>query len=69
MSLMLFSILLVLMNSTTNQLWLVLSGVFEANLKMAEPRKQGILIKIQEQSFQILTLILEKPRERASRVK
>jgi len=66
---MLFSILLVLMNSTTNQLWLVLSGVFEANLKMAEPRKQGILIKIQEQSFQILTLILEKPRERASRVK
>jgi eukaryotic-like serine/threonine-protein kinase len=34
-------------------------GVFEADLKAAELRKHGIRIKLQEQPFQILSLLLE----------
>jgi eukaryotic-like serine/threonine-protein kinase len=42
-------------------------GVFEADLKTAELRKHGIRIKLQEQPFQILSLLLEHPGEVVSR--
>src|ERR1017187_9614851 len=36
-------------------------GVFEVDLQEAELRKSGIRIKLQEQPFQILTILLERP--------
>ena len=42
-------------------------GVFEADLKAAELRKHGIRIKLQEQPFQILSLLLEHPGEVVTR--
>jgi eukaryotic-like serine/threonine-protein kinase len=42
-------------------------GVFEADLKTAELRKHGIRIKLQEQPFQILSLLLEHPGDVVSR--
>src|SRR3984957_7397728 len=42
-------------------------GVFEADLRAAELRKHGIRIKLQEQPFQILTLLLEHPGEVVTR--
>jgi DNA-binding winged helix-turn-helix (wHTH) protein len=46
-----------------NSSHLVRFGVFEANLKTGELRKQGVRIKIQEQPFQVLAMLLEKPGE------
>jgi DNA-binding winged helix-turn-helix (wHTH) protein/tetratricopeptide (TPR) repeat protein len=42
-------------------------GVFEADLRAAELRKHGVRIKLQEQPFQILSLLLEHPGEVVSR--
>lgn len=42
-------------------------GVFEADLRSAELRKHGIRIKLQEQPFQILSLLLEHPGEVVTR--
>jgi DNA-binding winged helix-turn-helix (wHTH) protein/tetratricopeptide (TPR) repeat protein/TolB-like protein len=42
-------------------------GVFEADLRAAELRKHGIRIKLQEQPFQILSLLLEHPGEVVTR--
>jgi DNA-binding winged helix-turn-helix (wHTH) protein len=42
-------------------------GVFEVDLRAAELRKYGIRIKLQEQPFQILSLLLEHPGEVVSR--
>lgn len=42
-------------------------GVFELDLRAAELRKRGIRIKLQEQPFQILSLLLEHPGEVVSR--
>ena len=36
-------------------------GVFEVNLAAGELRKHGLKIKLQEQPFQILTMLLEAP--------
>ena len=36
-------------------------GVFEADVRAAELRKQGAKIKLQEQPFQVLLVLLEKP--------
>src|SRR5438445_9868111 len=36
-------------------------GVFEVDLKAVELRKHGVRIKLQEQPFQILSLLLEHP--------
>ncbi len=36
-------------------------GVFEVDLQAAELRKNGVKIKLQEQPFQILSLLLERP--------
>jgi eukaryotic-like serine/threonine-protein kinase len=42
-------------------------GVFEVDLRAAELRKHGVRIKLQEQPFQILSLLLEHPGEVVSR--
>ena len=42
-------------------------GVFEADLRTAELRKHGVRIKLQEQPFLILSLLLEHPGEVVTR--
>ncbi|HTS13341.1 MAG TPA: tetratricopeptide repeat protein [Candidatus Limnocylindrales bacterium] len=42
-------------------------GVFEADLRAAELRKHGIRIKLQEQPFQILALLLRHPGQLVTR--
>src|SRR5437016_10058173 len=42
-------------------------GVFEVDLKAVELRKHGVRIKLQEQPFQILSLLLEHPGEVVTR--
>jgi eukaryotic-like serine/threonine-protein kinase len=42
-------------------------GVFEVDLRAAELRKRGVRIKLQEQPFQILSLLLEHPGEIVTR--
>jgi TolB-like protein/DNA-binding winged helix-turn-helix (wHTH) protein len=42
-------------------------GVFEVNLRAGELRKQGVKIKLQEQPFQVLQILLEQPGEVVSR--
>ena len=42
-------------------------GVFEADLNAAELRKSGIRIRLQEQPFQVLAYLLERPGEVVSR--
>jgi len=42
-------------------------GVFEVDLHAGELRKQGLRIKIRDQSFQILLLLLARPGEVVSR--
>jgi len=42
-------------------------GVFEADLRAAELRKHGVRIKLQEQPFQILALLLKRPSELVTR--
>jgi len=38
-------------------------GTFEVDLRAGELRKQGVKIKLQEQPFHVLTLLLQKPGE------
>lgn len=42
-------------------------GVFEVDFRSAELRKRGVRIKLQEQPFQILSLLLEHPGEVVTR--
>ena len=42
-------------------------GVFEVDLQEAELRKSGIRIKLQEQPFRILTMLLERPGQTVTR--
>ena len=42
-------------------------GVFEVDLRAGELRKQGVRIKLQEQPFQILRILLEHPGEVVTR--
>src|SRR6516225_9255853 len=42
-------------------------GTFEVDVRSGELRKQGVRVKIQEQPFQLLTLLLQKPGELLSR--
>jgi eukaryotic-like serine/threonine-protein kinase len=42
-------------------------GVFEIDFRAAELRKRGIRIKLQEQPFQILSLLVERPGEVVTR--
>jgi DNA-binding winged helix-turn-helix (wHTH) protein len=42
-------------------------GVFEVDLQAGELRRNGSKVKLQEQPFQILTLLLEHPGEVVTR--
>ena len=42
-------------------------GVFEVDLRTAELRKQGLKVKLHGQPFQILAMLLERPRELVTR--
>ncbi len=42
-------------------------GVFELDLRAAELRRSGLRVKLQEQPFQVLALLLEKPGEIVTR--
>ncbi len=42
-------------------------GVFTADLRAGELRKSGVKVKLQEQPFQILAMLLEKPGEVVTR--
>jgi len=42
-------------------------GVFEVELRSGELRKQGVRIKLQEQPFQVLTVLLQRPGEVVTR--
>lgn len=42
-------------------------GTFEANLVTGELRRQGVRVRLQEQSFQVLRALLERPGELVSR--
>src|SRR5215470_15463674 len=42
-------------------------GVFEANFRSGELRRNGVRIRLQDQPFQILNLLLEKPGEVVTR--
>ena len=42
-------------------------GVFEADLRVGELRKSGARIRVQEQPFQILVMLLQRPAEVVSR--
>ena len=42
-------------------------GLFEADLQSGELSRQGTKVRLQEQPFQILTLLLEKPGEVVTR--
>src|SRR5258708_82270 len=42
-------------------------GIFEANLAVGELRKNGAKIRLQEQPFQVLAVLLERPGEAVTR--
>ena len=42
-------------------------GVFELDLRSGELRKRGLLVRLQEQPFQVLTMLLEHPGEVVTR--
>ncbi len=42
-------------------------GVFDADLRTGELRRAGVIVRIQEQPFQILAVLLERPGEIATR--
>ena len=42
-------------------------GVFEVDLRTGELTKRGLRIRLQEQPFQVLAMLLEKPRELVTR--
>jgi TolB-like protein/DNA-binding winged helix-turn-helix (wHTH) protein/Flp pilus assembly protein TadD len=55
------------MGESTHSPRMVRFGVFEVDLRAGELRKQGSKIKLQEQPFQILSLLLEHPGEVVTR--
>src|SRR6202035_1223631 len=42
-------------------------GVFELDLRAGELRKHGLLVRLQEQPFQVLAMLLEQPGEVVTR--
>jgi DNA-binding winged helix-turn-helix (wHTH) protein len=49
--------------ASPSQLGAIRFGVFELDLRAGELRKQGVKIKLQEQPFQVLQVLLERPGE------
>ena len=52
---------------TTSKGRILRFGVFEANLAAGELRKNGSRVRLQEQPFQLLALLIERPEELVSR--
>src|SRR5947207_15742475 len=42
-------------------------GVFEVDLRAGELRKRGVKVRLQEQPFQVLAMLLERPGETVTR--
>src|SRR5437773_2001230 len=42
-------------------------GVFEVDLRAGELRKHGVRLRLQEQPFQVLAMLLERPGETVTR--
>ncbi len=55
------------MENTSSQTQPVRFGSFELDLRAGELRKQGVKLKIQEQPFQILAMLLERPGQVVTR--
>ena len=55
------------MSSSSAPIQVVRFGVFEADLRSRELRKSGIRIKLHDQPFQILAMLLERPGELVTR--
>jgi TolB-like protein/DNA-binding winged helix-turn-helix (wHTH) protein/tetratricopeptide (TPR) repeat protein len=55
------------MSSSGTPVQVVRFGVFEANLRSGELRKSGVKIKLHDQPFQVLTMLLERPAEVVTR--
>jgi TolB-like protein/DNA-binding winged helix-turn-helix (wHTH) protein/Tfp pilus assembly protein PilF len=55
------------MNQLNPSARMVRFGVFEADLKACELRKHGLRLKLSEQPFQILAILLEKPGDVVTR--
>jgi len=53
--------------SSPSQLGAIRFGVFEVDLRAGELRKQGVKIKLQDQPFQLLQILLERPGEVGTR--
>src|SRR5437667_9974367 len=51
----------------TRSPFLLRFGTFEVDVSAGELRKQGVLIKLQEQPFRVLTLLLQRPGEVVTR--
>jgi len=46
---------------------LIRFGIFEVELQAGELRRQGFKVKLQEQPFQVLVMLLERPGEVVTR--
>ncbi len=55
------------MGNSSSHPQLVRFGTFELNLRAGELRKKGVKVKFQEQPFQILAMLLERPGEVVTR--
>ncbi len=55
------------MDDTNESAQIVRFGTFEADFRAAELRKNGLRVRLQEQPFRILQLLLERPGELVSR--
>ena len=55
------------MGESTHSPRIVRFGVFEVDLRAGELRKSGVKIKLQEQPFQILSLLLGRPGDVVTR--
>jgi len=55
------------MSSSSAPVQVIRFGVFEADLRSGELRKSGVKIKLHDQPFQILTMLLERPGELVTR--
>jgi TolB-like protein/DNA-binding winged helix-turn-helix (wHTH) protein len=55
------------MGTSTASTRIIRFGIFEVDLNAAELRKGGLRVKLPEQPFQILTVLLEKPGELVTR--
>jgi DNA-binding winged helix-turn-helix (wHTH) protein len=55
------------MGTTTSQTGVHQFGVYEVDTRARELRKQGLRVRIQDQPFQVLVMLLERPGETVSR--